>query len=534
MARKKFYHVELKNMKIISTRKKTFYLFIFFEFLFLFLLGKISWSSFEIYVLDKPYSGEIFLIRGHLYAEAKPLAEELHLRVFQKNGVLFIGNKPRHPVSGILVLNGKSFARSLMIHGKAYVLLKSFVKKTKYKMILNSSTGIIMILPGSSPLTEKNTEIAAKIFGGFNPGSQWGSFSLGSSGIFGMRLPKQVPYLKIHQSKDVNLTAGKFLFERANALYYITILSNWGMIGEARMSQFLTDSSENFQSVISFQNSQSFEQNPKSLIKDQVTSELQLMGEWRNRFAKIVPPSDFLDSYQFSLKELNALISLESQILPQRLLNSGNLRFKKKLKKIGSQADSSGEMFSSLTGRLILNDEEYHEAFQSDVGKLPKVKGVHGISPEVRVYFQQLQNWERRYLFAWDFSTEIFQNIGNSGVLSNPARNVKELNHIASFYSKAQSAFSLISPPPQFRKSNQVLQRLVAQFGSLASDLQVLQQLALNSKISSRGISKDSQEDFSSYLVQLNQIEFTMAVHSNEMEKEAALYLSVLKKDIKR
>ncbi len=491
--------------------------FFFFFLFFFFLLGRNSWSAFEIYVFDKPYTGGIFLIHGHLYVEAKALAEEMHLTFSQRNGVLFIGEKPDRFVPGRVVINGKPFLQAVFIHKKIYVFLESFVKKTGNKMILNQATGIITILPGSSLLSQTRVQKIAKSFASLNPSSGWSGLSIGSSGAFEMNLPKQFPYLSLDlKHRSLNKNAEKFLIDRANAIYYIMIISNWGTLGEARMSQLLTDSLENFQSALSFQTFQPEDENPKSLISDEIHSLVQLMGKWRNRFAKIIPPPEFRDSYQFSLKGLDDLTALESQTLPQILRKPGRV--------------NSG--ISPFAAELTQDEENYWDAYVADVKKLPRTSQVHGVNPLILNYFQRLEKWEGRYLFSPDFSIEILQNIGNTDVLNHPNRYLKGLNRLASFYSKAQSAFSQISPPQQFQKSNTILLRLSAHFGSLASDIQQLKQLALSSGSFSVG-SSSNQEQFSDYLAQLNQIEMDMAAQSNAMQKDAALYLTVLKIEIK-
>ncbi len=504
----------------MRTRKLAqFFFFFLFSF---FLLGRNSWSAFEIYVFDKPYTGGIFLIHGHLYVEAKALAEEMHLTFSQRNGVLFIGEKPDRFVPGRVVINGKAFLQAVFIHKKICVFLESFVKKTGNKMILNQTTGIITILPGSSPLSQTRVQKIAKSFASLNPSSGGNGLSIGSSGAFEMNLPKQFPYLKVNSCFScvkhgfLNKNAEKFLIDRANAIYYIMIISNWGTLGEARMSQLLTDSLENFQSALSFQTFQPEDENPKSLISDEINSEVQLMGKWRNRFAKIIPPPEFRDSYQFSLKGLDDLTALESQTLPQILRKPGRV--------------NSG--ISPFAAELTQDEENYWDAYLADVKKLPRTSQVHGVNSVILNYFQRLEKWEGRYLFSPDFSIEILQNIGNTDVLNHPNRYLKGLNRLASFYSKAQSAFSQISPPQQFQKSNTILLRLSAHFGSLASDIQQLKQLALSSGSFSVG-SSSNQEQFSDYLAQLNQIEMDMAAQSNAMQKDAALYLTVLKIEIK-
>ena len=457
-----------------------------------------------------------------MYVEAKALAEEMHLTFSQRNGVLFIGEKPDRFVPGRVVINGKAFLQAVFIHKKICVFLESFVKKTGNKMILNQTTGIITILPGSSPLSQTRVQKIAKSFASLNPSSGGNGLSIGSSGAFEMNLPKQFPYLKVNSCFScvkhgfLNKNAEKFLIDRANAIYYIMIISNWGIIGEARMSQLLTDSLENFQSALSFQTFQPEDENPKSLISDEINSEVQLMGKWRNRFAKIIPPPEFRDSYQFSLKGLNDLTALESQTLPQILRKPGRV--------------NSG--ISPFAAELTQDEENYWDAYLADVKKLPRTSQVHGVNSVILNYFQRLEKWEGRYLFSPDFSIEILQNIGNTDVLNHPNRYLKGLNRLASFYSKAQSAFSQISPPQQFQKSNTILLRLSAHFGSLASDIQQLKQLALSSGSFSVG-SSSNQEQFSDYLAQLNQIEMDMAAQSNAMQKDAALYLTVLKIEIK-
>ncbi|MCL4512516.1 MAG: hypothetical protein M1421_00640 [Candidatus Eremiobacteraeota bacterium] len=496
--------------------KKLEQLFFFFLFFF-FLLGRNSWSAFEIYVFDKPYTGGIFLIHGHLYVEAKALAKEMHLTLSQRNGVLLIGEKPDHFIPGMVVINGKPFLQAVVIHKEIYVFLESFVKKTGNKMILNQATGIITILPGSSPFSQTRVQKIAKSFASLNPSSGGSGSSIGSSGAFEMNLPKQFPYLSLDlKHRSFNKNAEKFLIDRANAIYYIMIISNWGTLGEARMSQLLTDSLENFQSALSFQTFQPEDENPKSLISDEIHSLVQLMGKWRNRFAKIIPPPEFRDSYQFSLKGLDDLTALESQTLPQILRKPGRV--------------NSG--ISPFAAELTQDEENYWDAYVADVKKLPRTSQVHGVNPLILNYFQRLEKWEDRYLFSPDFSIEILQNIGNPDLVNHPSMYLKGLNRLASFYSKAQSGFSRISPPKSFQKSNTILLRLSAHFGSLASDIQQLKQLAFSSGGFSGG-NKLEQEQFSDYLAQLKTNDFIMAAQSNAMQRDAALYLTVLKTELK-
>jgi len=121
----------------------------------LFQLAKAS--DFEVYVMNRPFSGDVISIDGTLYAELVPLAKALYLQVTQKNDAVVIGKAPETIQAGKIFLDGKLFTDAFRNDDeKWYVRIRSFVESAGAQYSVNQETGIVDVIPGVTGFTEQS------------------------------------------------------------------------------------------------------------------------------------------------------------------------------------------------------------------------------------------------------------------------------------------------------------------------------------------------------------------------------------------
>lgn len=190
----------------------------FIGFLFFLIFSGITFAgSFYIYIYNKPFHSFYIFKNGEIYAPAAKLAQALNLELQKQKNEYVIGTPPEKDLKGRIILNGKLFLGTISRKGILYVPLKTFAQESGNKFLYNRVTGIIQILPGSSPVTSKVASSLAK-----------NAFFAASSSL--LRSKGDSSHSSFYQQVEaLQEKYRKILRARTDLLPYFSQMENWGM-----------------------------------------------------------------------------------------------------------------------------------------------------------------------------------------------------------------------------------------------------------------------------------------------------------------
>ncbi len=435
-------------------------------------------------------------------------------------------------------MNGKSFQNAVKKDGIVYVPLKPFIKKLGDKVLFESATDIIEVIPGNSPVSQSSVQEIVKENNAAENNSSLESFNLSASAPV-------VPYLKVSQTENINPSLAQFLVRRGNAIYYITRLNLWQTKFIVQIYSLLPRMQSEIRDNSSSNSMNSF----SSVMLDMINSEIQIINNWKENLNQITPPVGFQDSYaalRVYIRDSTTLFSSLFGSLANMLQSSSSHISKIALLK----------KYLPAIMQIQSDLNTYQADLQSDFRNLPQSNSVQNVNPQVLLYLNQLQTWEDQYFLAGQtkftqFSNSSLQNLNFKN--PNSAAQFNQLmESLENFYSQSSQAFSQINPPAQFQNSQSALQIMANEYGKnevIFSQLQTMVSSAAQSKneipppssnLSAQQklqllqtILLQQQEQMSEATYQTLSIMRNFNEISIQMQIDGGKYLSTLKSDLK-